>query len=47
MKTITKQLGTFKQAETFQSRLYGKYNHVRLIQWPLLSAAGTYIWQVK
>lgn len=47
MSKITKQYKTLKQAERYQNRLYGKYNHVRLVQWPSFTEAGTYTWEVK
>jgi hypothetical protein len=47
MKTITKVYKSLKQAESYQNRLYGKYNYVRLISSPLFSEEGKYVWQVK
>lgn len=47
IKTVTKHFDTLKQAETYQNRLYNKYDHVRLIRSPMFAQAGTYAWEVK
>lgn len=47
MKRITKNCSSLRQAEHFQFRLYGKYNSVRLVQFPRFSGAGTYVWVVS
>lgn len=46
MKKITKHFDTLAQAERYQNRLYDKYDHVRLIDFPRFSESGTYIWEV-
>lgn len=46
MKTIAKTFTTLKQAEQHQNKLYGQYNHVRLIRSPRFSESGVYIWEV-
>lgn len=47
MKRIKKHYDSIKQAESYQSRLYNKYDHVRLVSFPLSGEAGDYIWEVK
>lgn len=47
MKTITKTYKTLKQAESYQNRLYNKYNTVRLVSFPRFSEEGVYVWQVQ
>lgn len=47
MKRITKIFLTSVMAEMFQSKLYDKYSHVRLIDWPRFTDGGRYVWEVK
>jgi hypothetical protein len=47
MKRITKNFLTCVMAEMFQSRLYEKYSHVRLVRFPSSSEEGEYVWEVK
>jgi hypothetical protein len=47
MKRISKNFLTSVMAEMFQSKLYDKYNHVRLVQFPRSSEEGEYVWEVK
>jgi len=46
MKQISKTYKTLAAAERYQNRLYGQYSIVRLIQSPLFSEDGLYIWNV-
>jgi hypothetical protein len=46
MKQISKTYKTLAAAERYQNRLYGQYNIVRLIHYPLMSEDGLYIWNV-
>lgn len=45
--TIAKTFDTLRQAERFQSRLYDKYESVRLVLFPRFSEAGKYVWEVR
>lgn len=47
MKRIEKYCRNLHAAETFQNRLYNRYDHVRLIASPLLTESGFYKWEVK
>ena len=47
MKRIVKVFKSLEQAENFQDNLYNEYNSVQLVQAPLFSEDGTYIWEVK
>lgn len=47
MTRITKNFLTSVMAEMFQSRLYEKYSHVRLVRFPSSSEEGEYVWEVK
>jgi hypothetical protein len=47
MKYISKKFESIKKAESYQNRLYGKYNHVKLLTFPRFSESGIYVWEVK
>lgn len=47
MKRITKKYKTLKQAESYQNRLYNRYNTVRLVSFPRFSEEGEYVWEVS
>ncbi len=48
MKTITKHFKTLKAAETYQNRLYNKYESVELVRWPRFGEGdGYYSWRVS
>jgi hypothetical protein len=47
MKTIARTFTTLAQAERFQNRLYNKHDTVRLIQSPMFSEDGVYVWHVS
>jgi len=47
MIKMQKYFSNIKAAERFQSRLYEKYNYVRLVESPRWSEEGVYIWEVK
>ncbi len=47
MKTIRKIYQTLRQAENYQNRLYGKFDHVRLVKFPMFGESGIYVWEVK
>lgn len=46
-KRIRKYFKTLSQAESYQMRLYGKYDSVQLESSPLSSEEGEYVWSVK
>ena len=47
MKTIKKYFDNLKQAERYQNRLNGKYDSVKLIDFPHFEENGFYCWSVK
>ncbi len=48
MKTIIKYCKSLKSAESYQNRLYNKYNYVKLIGFPdTYSGYGNYTWIVN
>ena len=47
MKTITKYFATLGLAEAYQSRLYSRFDSVKLTGSPRFSEAGSYTWEVK
>jgi hypothetical protein len=47
MKTIRKVYQKIKQAESYQNRLYNRFDHVRLVKFPRFEEAGEYVWEVK
>jgi hypothetical protein len=47
MKRISKTYATLKQAERYQSRLYNRFDTVRLIKSPMFGESGVYVWEVK
>jgi hypothetical protein len=47
MKRIKKIYKTMKQAESYQNRLYNRYESVRLVSFPRFSEDGEYVWEVK
>ena len=47
MKRITKHFATLKKAEAYQNRLYNRYDHVRLVNWPRFTEEGNYEWEVR
>jgi hypothetical protein len=47
MKRISKTYATLKQAERYQTRLYNRFDSVRLIRSPMFSESGLYVWEVK
>lgn len=47
MKYITKQFKTMREAERYLNRLYNKYDHAVLINFPRFSEEGNYTFEVK
>ena len=47
MKTIRKTYQTLRQAESYQNRLYNRFDYVRLIKSPMFSESGVYVWAVR
>lgn len=47
MKTIKKQFGTIKQAVNFRSKLYEKYEFVKITETPLFEESGEYVFVVN
>lgn len=47
MKTIAKHFASLKEAEKYQSRLINEWDYVQLVQFPLFSENGLYMWNVK
>jgi len=44
---IRKSCRSLKQAENWQNKFYGMYNHVRLITSPPFGEKGIYRWEVS
>ncbi len=44
---VVKDCASLKQAESYQNRLYNRFDGVELIAWPRHSEAGTYIWDCQ
>jgi hypothetical protein len=47
MKTITRTFTTTGAAERYAIRLYGVYDHVRLVRAPRFGGEGVYVWEVR
>ena len=47
MKTISKKFKTIKQAVNFRSKLYEKYDFVKIIETPLFDEEGIYTFSVN
>jgi len=47
MMQIKRRFKTLKQAERFQNSLYNKYPSVELIQFPIITDDGEYVWTVS
>ena len=47
MKTITKKFKSIKDAINFRSKLYEKYDFVKIIDAPLFDENGIYIFSVN
>ena len=47
MKTISKHFKTIKQAVNFRSKLYQKYDFVKITDAPLFDENGTYVFSVN
>ncbi|MHB9056187.1 MAG: hypothetical protein ACYC2P_08570 [Paludibacteraceae bacterium] len=47
MKTISKHFETIKQAVNFRTKLYKKYDFVKITDAPLFEESGTYVFSVK
>jgi hypothetical protein len=45
-KTISKTFKTPRQAESYQNRLYERFDSVKLLRSPMFSEEGAYTWQV-
>jgi hypothetical protein len=46
MRQIKKHFDTQRQAENYLNILYGVYDYVKLIRFPMLTESGTYIFEV-
>lgn len=47
VKTIRKNFASLKDAENFLSKLYDKYDFVRVSDYPRFGESGNYIFKVK
>ena len=47
MKRIRKYYKALRLAESYQTRLYNKYDYVRLVSSPRFAEEGEYVWEVK
>ena len=47
MKTIKKHFDTIKQAVNFRSKLYQKYEFVKITETPLIEESGEYVYVVN
>ena len=47
MKTIKKQFDTIKQAVNFRSKLYEKYEFVKITETPSFDESGEYVFVVN
>lgn len=45
-QVINKSFKTIKEAEAYQTKLYTKYDCVKLVRSPLFSETGIYTWEV-
>ena len=46
-RLIYKEYKTMKAAEKYMNKLYSKYDHVRLVDFPKNSENGIYVFEVK
>ncbi len=46
-KKIAKNYDSLRKAERYQNRLYGKYESVKLVLFPVSSESGKYVWEVR
>jgi hypothetical protein len=47
MKYVKQYFNTLKQAEKYLNKLYSKYDHVRIISFPMFTEAGSYTFEIK
>ncbi len=45
-RRIARHETTQRSAEIYQNRLYSRFDHVELVDWPRFSSTGTFIWEV-
>ena len=47
MIKICKRFNNMDEASVFQDKLYGRYDVVRLVDFPRTSDSGMYVWEVR